>query len=84
MGDISFIFVSNQQHFSLLELENIFALKISPDIFLLPRMKGKKIKSEKYKIYIFESYLVWRMQFMILKDKKLCCVCREFLTFNAY
>ena len=32
----------------------------------------------------FDSDLVWRMQLMIIKGKNSCCVCYEFLTFNAY
>ena len=32
-------------------------------------------------IYISDSDLVWRMQ---LQVKNSCCVCREFLTLNAY
>ena len=32
-------------------------------------------------MYIFDSDLVWRIH---LKIKILCCVCTEFLTFNAY
>ena len=40
-------------------------------------------KLKNHIIHIYDSDLVWRMQFMIMV-KNTCCVSSEFLTLNAY